>query len=64
MCLSKNGNIYRRVHCERNVEQYKMHKIECCEGGMQLAHNATKNVRNNYLNSRMKYIMVVLKTER
>ena len=37
-----------------------MHKIDWCEGGMQLEDIATKNVGENYLNPRMKYIMVRL----
>ena len=35
-----------------------MQKIEWYEGGLQLADIATKNVGENYLNTRMKYIMV------
>ena len=37
-----------------------MHKIDQCEGGLQLADIATKNVGENDLNSRMKYTMVRL----
>ena len=37
-----------------------MHNINLCEGGMKLADIATKNVGENELNSRMKYIMVRL----
>ena len=37
-----------------------MHKIDCCEGGMQLADILTKNVGKNDLNTRMKYIMIRL----
>ena len=37
-----------------------MHKIDWCEGGIQLADIATKNFSENYLNLRMKYIMVRL----
>ena len=37
-----------------------MHKIGLCEGGLQLADIATKNVGENDLNPRMKYIMVML----
>ena len=36
--------IKRRVHFVRNGENCKMHKIYWCEGGMQLADIATKNV--------------------
>ena len=35
-----------------------MHKIDWCEVGMQLAYIANKNVVDNYLTPRMKYIMV------
>ena len=37
-----------------------MHKIDWCEGGLQLAYISTKNVGDNSLNHRMKYIMVRL----
>ena len=37
-----------------------MHKIDWCEGGLKLAYIATKNVGENDLTSRMKYIMVIL----
>ena len=37
-----------------------MHKIDWCEGGIQLSDIATKNVNDNDLNNRMKYIMVRL----
>ena len=42
------------------VKSTNMHKIDCCEGGRQLAEIATKNVAENDLNPRMKYIMVSL----
>ena len=35
-----------------------MQKIDWCEGGLQLSEIATKNVGENSLNPRMKYIMV------
>ena len=38
-----------------------MQKIDCCEGGLQLADIGTKNVSEPYLTTRMKYIMVRLK---
>ena len=44
----------------RNGENWKMHKIYWCEGGLQLEDIATKNVGENDLNHRMKYIMVRL----
>ena len=37
-----------------------MYKIDSCEGGMKLAETATKNVDENDLNHRMKYITVRL----
>ena len=37
-----------------------MHKVDWCEGGLKLADIATKNIGENYLNPRIKYIMVRL----
>ena len=37
-----------------------MHKIDWYEGGLKLADISTKNVDENDLNTRMKYIMVRL----
>ena len=37
-----------------------MQNIDWCEGGLKLAYIATKNVGENDLNSRMKYIMLML----
>ena len=43
MCMAKNGkdikhtiHIARRMHFVRNGEKCKMHKIEWCEGGLQM----------------------------
>ena len=65
--MDKNGKdtkhtikISRRVNFVRNGEKFKMHKIDWCEGGIQLSDISTKNVGENYLNPRMKYIMVIL----
>ena len=65
MYMAKNGkdtkhtgNTERRMHFLRNGEKCKMHKIDWCEGGLQLADIATKNVGEHYLSTRMKYIMV------
>ena len=51
MCTAKNGkdtkhtrHIVRRMHFVRNGEKWKMHKINWCEGGMQLEEIVTKNV--------------------
>ena len=67
MCMAKNGrytkhtrNIARRMHFVGNVEKCKMHKIEWCEGGLQLADIGTKHVSEPDLTPRIKYIMVIL----
>ena len=44
----------------RNCDKFKMHKIDGCEGGLQLAEIVTKNVGENYLNYWAKYIMIWL----
>ena len=66
-CMAKNGrdikhtrHIARRIHFVRNGQKCKMHKIEWCEGGLQLADIGTKNVIEPDLTSRMKYIVVRL----
>ena len=53
-------HIDRKLNFVRNVEKWKMHKIDWCEGSLQLADIATKNVGENGLNTRIKYIMVRL----
>ena len=65
MCMAKNGKdtkhtrqIARRMHFVRNGEKCKMHKIDRCEGGLQLADIGTRNVSEPDLTPRMKYIMV------
>ena len=67
MCMANNGkdikhtrHIARRMHFVRNGEKCKMHKIDWCEGGLQLANIGTKNVGEPDLTPRMKYIMVRL----
>ena len=67
VCMDKNGNdtkhtrnIARIVHFVRNFENCKIHKIDWCEGGLQFKDIASKNVDENNLNPRMKYIMVRL----
>ena len=67
MCMAKNGKvtkhtryISRRMYFLRNGENCKMHKIDWCEGGLQLADIATKNVGDHALTPRMKHIMVRL----
>ena len=54
------SHIYRRVHLVRNGENFKMHHIYWCEGGIQLAEIITKNVGEKDFNHRIKYIMVRL----
>ena len=51
-------HIARRMHFVRNGEKFKMHKIDWCEGGLQLAYIGDKNVSEPDLPPRMKYIMV------
>ena len=65
MCMDKNGkdtkhtrHIARRMHFLRNGEKCKMHKMDWCEGGLQLADIGTKNISETDLTPRMKYIMV------
>ena len=67
MCMAKNGkdnkctrDIARIMNFVRNGEKYKMHKIDWCDGGLQLADIATKNVGEHDLTPRMKYIMVII----
>ena len=67
MCMANNGkdtkhtrHIARRMHLVRNGEKFKMHKIDWCEGGLQLADIGTKNLSEPDLTPRMKYIMVRL----
>ena len=43
-----------------NDEKWKMHRIDWCEEGTQLTYISIKNVGENYLNPRMKYIIVRL----
>ena len=64
--ISKNGkytkhtrHIDRIVYLVRNGDKSILHKIDWCEGGLQLAEIANKNVGENDLNPRMKYIMVI-----
>ena len=67
MCMANNGKdtkhtrlIVRRMHFVRNGEKCKMHKIDWCEGGLQLADIATKNVIEPYITPIIKYIMAIL----
>ena len=67
MCMANNGKynkhtrrIARRTHFVRNGEKCKMHRVDLCEGVLQLAEIATNNVGEPYLTPRMKYVMVRL----
>ena len=67
MCMAKHGkdtkhtrHIARRMHFVRNGDKCKMHKIDWCEGGLQLANIGTNNFSDPDLTPRMKYIMVIL----
>ena len=53
-------HISRRIHFVRTGENCKMHKIDWCEGGLQLANIGTNNVGDSDLTPKMKYIMVRL----
>ena len=57
---NQTRHISRRVHLVRNGENCKLHNIDWFEGVLQLSDITTKNVGDNYLNIRMKYIMVRL----
>ena len=58
--IKHTRHIATRMHSVRNGEKYKMHKIDWCEGGLQLSDIATKNVGEHDLTPRMKYILVSL----
>ena len=67
MCMANNGkdnkhtrHIARRMHFVRDGEKCKMHRIDWCEGGLQLAYIGTKNVSEPDITPRMKYIMVII----
>ena len=67
MCMAKNGkdtkhtrHISRRMNFIRNGEKCKMHNIDWCEVGLQLADIGTKNLSEHDLTPRIKYIMVIL----
>ena len=67
ICMAKNVNdtehtrhIAWRMNFVRNGQKCKMHNIDWCEGGLQLADIATKNAGDPDVTPRMKYIMVRL----
>ena len=60
MCTDKNGkdtkytrHIASRMRFVSNGEKCKMHKIDWCEGGLQLADIGTNNVSEPDLTPRM-----------
>ena len=50
----------RIMHFVRNGDKCNMHKIDWCEGGLQLKDIGTKNISETDLTPRMKYKMVRL----
>ena len=46
------------VNLVKNGETFKIHKIDWCEGGLQLIDIATKNFGENYLITMVYFIMV------
>ena len=67
VCMDNNGkdtkhtrHIARRVSFVRKGENWKMHKIDWCDGGLQLRDIVTNNVCENDWTLRMKYIMIRL----
>ena len=48
------------MHLVINGKKCKMHKIRCCEVGLQLEDITTKNVGEHYLTTRIKCIIVRL----
>ena len=61
MCMANNGKDTKHTrHIARRMHFWKIHKIDWCEGGLQLEDIGTKNVSEPDLTPRMKYIMVIL----
>ena len=67
MCMSKNGKdnkrtmqIASRMNLVRNIENFRIHKIDWCEGVLLFADVATNNVGDNDLNPRTNSILVRL----
>ena len=65
MCMVKKfkdtkhtRHIARRIRLVRNGEKCNMHKIDWCEGGLQLVDIFTKDVSEPDLTPRMKYNIV------
>ena len=53
-------HIARIMYFVTNGEKCKMHKIDWCEGGVQLSDIGTKNVGEPDLKPRIKYIVARL----
>ena len=53
-------HIASRIHFVRNREKCRIHKIDWCEGGLQVEDIGTKNVSEPDPTPRMKYILVRL----
>ena len=67
MCMANNvkdakhtRHIVMIMNFLSNGEKCKMNKIDWCEVGLQLEDIANKNVVDNDLNPRMKYITLIL----
>ena len=54
-----NIHIATRINFVRNGEKCKMHKIDWCEGGLQLSDVDIKNIGEPNIKLNMKYIMVI-----
>ena len=62
VCMSKIGNnikhtrhISRRMYFVINGEEWNMHNIVCCEGGLHFEDTESKNIREDELNPRLGY---------
>ena len=67
VCIASNDkdtkhtrHIFIIVNLVKNGENFKIHKTDWCEGGLQLIDIATKHFGENYLDTIMKYTMVRL----
>ena len=55
--IKHTRHIASRMNFVRNGENFKMHNIDWCEGGVILADIATKNIVEHDLTPRIKYII-------
>ena len=53
-------HIYRRMQFVINGKECNFQKILWCEGGLKLADIGKKNFRDDELNTRLEYKMVIL----